>query len=283
MKQLIYPEKLSKKEAYQLLIGSVAPRPIAFVSTYNEDLSTNVAPYSFFMGISASPPIVAFSVSNPSGPLTEKDTLFNAKYRKELVINSVHYDMIQQTAMSSIPFPHGTSEFIKTGLTAIKATIVNAPLVKESHINMECKVRDIIRFGDHPGAGNLVICDVVLFHIKEDIVTDGRIDPDKADLMGRMGRAFYTRASGDAIFSFYQKSGDNIIGYENLPRHVRESHFLSANDIATMSRLTEWPDQSDLTQWQNIHISNPESLVRELINAGEPKKALALLITLTDN
>lgn len=282
MKQVIHPETLTKKDIYQLMIGCIAPRPIAFVSTYNGDGSTNVAPYSFFMGISATPPIVAFSASTPSGINSEKDTLINARKQQELVINSVHYDMIQQMVITSVSFPHGTSEFSKSGLTPIKAVKVNAPMVKESHINMECKVREIKSFGNHPGAGNLVICDVVLIHVNPDIITDDRIDPHKADLMGRMGGALYTRASGDSIYSFYQNTRDNIIGYDNLPDYVRESTFLNGNEIAAISKLTEWPDQSELSEWENINIKDPQLKIKELIKSGQANKALKLLMVINN-
>jgi flavin reductase (DIM6/NTAB) family NADH-FMN oxidoreductase RutF len=283
MKQTIIPESLTKTDIYQLMIGSIAPRPIAFVSSYNSDNSSNLAPYSFFMGISAYPPIVAFSAATPSGPVAQKDTLFNAKNQEELVINSVHYAMTRQMTLTSISFPRGTSEFDKSGLTEIPAQMVNAPMVKESHINLECKVKEIKSFGNHPGAGNLIICDVVLIHIDNEILTEnGRIDPHKADLMGRMGRAFYTRASGESIYSFYQNTQDNIIGYDNLPLYIKESSFLNGNEIAELSRLIEWPDQSELDQHNINQISSPESRVKELIKSGHPKKALALLMILNE-
>lgn len=280
MKRIFDPTSMQKKDLHQLILGSVAPRPIAFVSSYDEDDVPNLAPYSFFMGISSNPPLVAFSSSSRGPGSSFKDTLHNAYVHKELVINTVHYDMVWQMAISSISFDRSIDEFKKAGLTAVPAQKVKAPLLKEAHINMECKVRQIISFGDEAGSGNLVICDVLLVHVNEDILGDkDRISPYKADLMGRLGRAYYTRVNEESIYTIYQSRTDDILGFDRLPDHIKESTFLTANEISQMAKLLTWPSDEKINHWRKHPPQFPERKARQLILEGNAADALALLIS----
>jgi flavin reductase (DIM6/NTAB) family NADH-FMN oxidoreductase RutF len=279
MKRVFVPEKTDPKDLHQLLLGAVAPRPIAFVSSYGENGIANLAPYSYFVAISSNPPIVAFSVSRKKGDAPDKDSLLNAKVKQELVINTVHYGIAQQMVLTSIAFDRGIDEFKKSGLTSVPALKVDAPMVEESYINLECRVREIKNFGNHPGAGNLVICDVVHIHINRNILGEGdRIDPFKADILGRLGRAFYTRVTPESIEKIYQNTQDEIIGFDALPNKIRSNSILSGNEIAQMAKLTLWPNPAEIEKWKKRKIKTPEEEARRLIKDGQAQDALALLM-----
>jgi flavin reductase (DIM6/NTAB) family NADH-FMN oxidoreductase RutF len=242
----IIPGEIPIKDLHQFMIGTVAPRPIAFVSTVNEDGQANIAPYSFFNAFSSNPPIVVFSSNRRVRDNTTKDTLHNIITTKEAVINVVSYDIVRQMAVSSVEYPPEVNEFDKSGLTPVPAECVNPPRVAESPAQLECKVRDIITLGEHGGAGHLIICDVVMMHIREDVIDEkNRIDPHKIDLMGRMGKFNYVRASGAAVQPIVQLVNKIAIGYDSLPESVQKSDILSGNDIgllAGMHHMPTWPE-----------------------------------------
>lgn len=238
MKKIITPGTIPTGDFHQYLLGAVAPRPIAFVSTLDQNGRSNLAPYSFFNAFSSNPPILIFSSNRRVENNTTKDTLHNIRASMECVINVVNYEIVRQMMVCSVDFPSDISEFDQTGLTPVSATLVAAPLVNESPVNMECKVTDIITLGDQGGAGHLIICKVLCIHLSEQILDENqRIDPHKIDLMGRMGRAYYVRASGDAILSMPQSHHLPVVGYPNLPQHIRESKILTANVIGAMAGM----------------------------------------------
>jgi len=247
--KIIDPTTTPTKDLHQYLLGAVAPRPIAFVSTVDSEGKPNLAPYSFFNAFSSNPPIVVFSSNRRVADNTTKDTLQNVKDTGEAVINVVTYPIVRQMAVTSISFPTEESEFAKAGLTPIPSDLVKAPRVKESPIHMEVKVQDIITLGEHGGAGHLVICKVVRMHIDEAVLGEkDRIDPHKLDLMGRMGRAYYVRASGDAIHTIVQPVMKVSIGYEALPEAVRNSTILSANNLGQLAGLERLPSAAELEE-----------------------------------
>ena len=216
---VIDPKTTSTRDFHQYLLGAVAPRPIAFASTIDEDGTPNIAPYSFFNAFSSNPPVLVFSSNRKVTNNTTKDTLHNIEKTREVVINVVSYQIVRQMAVTSIEFPTGVSEFEKAGLTPIPSDLVKPFRVKESPVHMECTVKNIITLGEHGGAGHLIICDVVRMHVDENVVDEnGRINPHKIDLMGRMGRAYYVRASGEAIHTIFQPVTRISIGYNQLPR-----------------------------------------------------------------
>lgn len=287
----IDPKNIKTKDLHQFLLGIVAPRPIAFVSTIDENGTPNLAPYSFFNAFSSNPPIVVFSSNRRVLDNTTKDTLHNIRESGEAVINAVSYSILRKMAVCSIQFPSGISEFDKSGLTPIPSHLVSPPRVKESPAHMECKMKEIITLGKHGGAGHLVICEVVKIHIDENVVDhNNRINPHKIDLMGRMGRAYYTRASGDAIHTIVQPVTQISIGFDELPDHVKNSKLLTGNDIGRLASLTKWPEKEEAkkiiddqkiseldnfkgkNQLQNIHFH-----AKQLIDAGEIEKGAAIL------
>ncbi len=239
----INPEETKTKDLHQFLLGIVAPRPIAFVSTVDENGVPNLAPYSFFNAFSSNPPIVVFSSNRRVLDNTTKDTLHNIEKTGEAVINAVSHSIVRQMAVSSIQFPRGVNEFEKSGLTPIPSDLVAPPRVKESPAHMECRMEEIKTLGKHGGAGHLIICRVLRVHLDENVVDDNRINPHKIDLMGRMGRAYYTRASGDAIQTIVQPVTRLSIGFDQLPDHVKHSPNLTGNELGLLAGLEKWPDK----------------------------------------
>ncbi len=220
-----------------------APRPIAFASTVDGAGNPNIAPYSFFNAFSSNPPILIFSSNRRVADNTTKDTLHNIEQTGEVVINVVSYAIVRQMAVASISFPSGVSEFEKSGLTPLPSDLVKPFRVKESPVHMECKVKDIIKLGDKGGAGNLIVCDVLRMHIDENILDGDRINPHKIDLMGRMGRAYYTRASGTSIHTIVQPVMQASIGYDQLPQSIRYSYILTGNNLGQLAGLPTMPNE----------------------------------------
>lgn len=277
-KRTIIPSEIETKDLHQYLLGSVSPRPIAFVSTINKEGVANLAPYSFFNAFSSNPPIVVFSSNRRVANNTTKDTLHNIEINKDCVISVVNYDIMRQMALTSVEFPSDVSEFTKTGLTPVPSETVAAPGVAESPVNMECKVKEIITLGEHGGAGHLIICHITRMHIAEEVIDDGRINPHKIDLVGRMGRSFYTRASGDAIMTLYQNVKSKPLGYDKLPESIRNSPILTGNQIGALAALEELPTEEEIIAVQLEEGESKESACIRLIESDNPKMALAIMM-----
>ena len=238
----IDPNSIQTKDLHQYLVGTVAPRPIAFVSTLDEKGNRNLAPYSFFNVFSSNPPILVFSSNRRVNDNTTKDTLENVLKTKELVINVVSYSFVRKMAITSIQYDKQVDEFTKAGLSPVDSITVAAPRVKESPVHFECKVNEVLPLGEKGGAGHLVICQVKMIHLSEDILDEKqRISPHKIDLMGRMGRAFYVRASGESIYRIYQPTNEIGIGFDSLPLSAKQSHILSANDLGQLAGIVHMP------------------------------------------
>ncbi len=267
---VIDPKTTPTKDLHQFLLGSVAPRPIAFASTVDKEGNQNIAPYSFFNAFSSNPPILVFSSNRRVADNTTKDTLHNIEETGEVVINVVNHAIVRQMAISSISFPTDVSEFEKSGLTPVASDLVKPYRIKESPVHMECKVSQIITLGNEGGAGHLIICNVVRMHISEDVIDDNnRIDPHKIDLMGRMGRAYYVRASGQAIHTIVQSVMDISIGFDQLPSSVRESETLTGNNIGQLAGLKGLPAAADI----NALKENDEH-VQQLLASPDAKTGL---------
>ncbi len=267
--RIIKPDELPPGEIYQFLVGAVAPRPIAFVSTVDENGLANLAPYSFFNAFSSNPPMLVFSSNRRVRDNTTKDTLHNVEATGEVVINMVSHSILQQMSVASIEFPPEVSEFKKSGLTPIAADLVKPFRVKESPVHFECKVQDIIKLGDEGGAGHLVLCRIVRMHVAEEVIDErGRIDPHKIDLIGRMGRAYYVRASGEAIHTVYRPANKVSIGYDQLPQSAKSSTVLTGNDLGQLAGLLELPKAEDIAALRQ------NDLVQELLADTQPLEAL---------
>ena len=243
----IDPAALPTAELYQYLIGIVGPRPIAFVSTVDADGQPNLAPYSFFNLFSTNPPILVFSSNRRVGDNTTKDTLANIRATSECVVNVVSHAIVRQMAVASVEWPSGVSEFETAGLTPAPSELVAPPRVAESPAAMECRVRDVITLGDGGGAGHLILCDIVRVHIEEGVIDErGRVDPHKIDLMGRLGRSYYARASGEAVVSVVQPVNGKAIGFKALPQNVRDSRVLTGNDLGRLAGAPALPSPEAL-------------------------------------
>lgn len=248
----ILPDEIATKDLHQYVVGSITPRPIAFVSTIDEKGVRNLAPYSFFNAFSSNPPILIFSSNRRVTNNTTKDTLHNVRVTGEVVVNVVTYSMVRQTAVASIEFPSEVSEFDKTGFTPVESEFVKPCRVAESPIHMECRVEDIITLGEHGGAGHLIICRIICMHISEDVISDqDRIDPVKLDVVGRLGRAYYTRVNAESIMTIVQSVTQLSIGYDQLPETIRQSNILTGNDIGLLAGLYEIPAVDDSLAWVN--------------------------------
>lgn len=250
----IDPKNTSTGDLHQFLLGSVAPRPICFASTINGEGVANLAPYSFFNAFSSNPPTLIFSSNRRIADNTTKDTLLNVETQKEVVINVVSHAMLRQMALTSIDWDSQDSEFDKSGLTRLESEMVKPFRVKESPVQMECKVKEIVSLGDHGGAGNLIICEVLLMHVNENVLDDeSKIDPQKIDLMGRMGRAYYVRASGDSVMKVFQAVTERTIGVDSLPLHVQRSTVLTGNDIGLLGGVKAMPASNEIEAMRELH------------------------------
>ena len=223
----------------------MSPRPIAFASTISTDGVPNLAPYSFFNAFSSNPPILIFSSNRRVANNTTKDTLKNVEDTGEVVINVVPHAIVRQMALASIEYGPEVDEFVKSGLTPLASECVKPFRVAESPVQMECKVEQILPLGEGGGAGNLIICRIVRMHIAESVLNEkGRIDPHKIDLMGRMGRFYYVRASGAAIEEIVQEVTSMGIGFDGLPKNLLHSKILTGNNLAQLASLTTLPDEA---------------------------------------
>jgi flavin reductase (DIM6/NTAB) family NADH-FMN oxidoreductase RutF len=239
---IIRPGQPDGKRFYQLLTGTIAPRPIALASTLDNEGQPNLSPFSFFNCFGSNPPTLVFSPLRRVRNNTTKHTLDNATESMEVVINVVSHAIVQQTSLASCEYGSGVNEFEKAGLTSLPSEIVKPFRVKESPVNFECKVTRIVETGQQGGAGNLIFCEVLLIHLKDQILDfDGFIDPHKIDLVGRMGLNYYCRASGDAVFEVPKPNTELGIGFDSLPSSVRHSDILTGNDLGMLANVTEMP------------------------------------------
>lgn len=282
------PDQLAVKDLHQFILGIVSPRPIAFVSTLDHKGIPNLAPYSFFNAFSSNPPIVVFSSNRRVKDNSTKDTLHNIQAGSELVINAVSYDIMHQMALASIEYPPEVDEFAKAGLTALPSEIVRPPRVAESPAHLECRVQEIITLGDKGGAGHLIICHVLRIHIRDSVLDqEMRIDPHKIDLVGRMGRAFYIRASGEAIHTLFQPMEVIGMGFDQLPAGIRNSPVLTGNELAAIAALPRFPDeamierlsaQKAVTELLQKKKSSYHELARQYILSDKVEEAAAILL-----
>ncbi len=190
---LIDPDHMPVPEIYRHLTAAITPRPIAWVSTLSASGVANLAPFSFFNGVGANPPAVMFSPVNRRDG-SRKDTILNIEATKQFVINIVPEALARVMNDTSADFPPEESEFAACGLTAVPSHKVRPPRVKESPVQMECVLHEIVKVGDGPLSANVVIGRVVLIHANDAVLdATGQIDPEKVDTVGRLGASAYTR------------------------------------------------------------------------------------------
>lgn len=262
---------LSTTEKQYYLPHLVAPRPICFASTIDKAGKVNLSPFSFFNIFSYNPPIVVFSPTRRGRDKTIKHTMENIIEVPEVVINIVTFDMIQQTSLASCEYPKGTNEFIKSGFTEEPANIISPPMVKESKVKMECNVIEIKPLGTEGGAGNLIICEVLLVHIDDSLLdADKKIDQRKINLVARLGNDWYCTVNENNLFHVHKPNRELGIGVDRLPANIRNSKILSGNDLGQLANVLEIPviePSFDDVQFKHIiqyFSTDPAELEKEL-------------------
>ncbi|HLT80042.1 MAG TPA: flavin reductase family protein [Cyclobacteriaceae bacterium] len=239
----ISPDEYPVIEFQRYLQSAVVPRPIAFASTIDRDGQVNLSPFSFFNMFSTNPPILVFSPSRRARDNSTKHTFENLNEVPEVVINVVNYSIVQQASLSSTEYPKGVDEFVKSGLTPVPSVRIAPPRVGESPVAFECQVEKVISLGETGGAGNLVVCRVLLMHVNEAVLDDRRmIDPHKLDAVARLGDNWYCRVTPESLFVVPRPLRTLGIGVDGLPPEIRTSPVLTGNDLAKLANVERIPD-----------------------------------------
>jgi len=247
---IIDPITILPHHLHRTLLSAIAPRPIAFASTIDSLGKANLSPFSCFNVFGVNPSTLIFSPSRSGRSNELKDTYLNVKEVPEVVINVVTYSMVEQMNLASTEFPRGVNEFFKSGFTPIPSDKIKPFRVKESPVQIECKVRQVIETGSGAGSANLIICEVVLIHINDKMLDKtGMIDTRKLDLVGRMGGDYYVRASGRAIFTLEKPASKLAIGVDSLPEDIRMSTTLTGNDLGKLGSLQLMPTAPEIEKY----------------------------------
>ncbi len=280
----INPKDLTVMQVQKYLQNAVAPRPICFASTISAAGEPNLSPFSFFNIFSSNPPILIFSPAYSGRTGAPKDTLLNVKEVPEVVINMVSYDMVQQTSLSSSPFPRGVNEFIKSGFTPIPSEDIKPFRVKESPVQIECKVIEVKELGKLGGAGNLVICEVIKIHIDESVLNEqNQIDTQKIDLVARMGDNWYCRAKGNALFEVQKPITSIGIGYDAIPDSIKHSKVLSGNNLGLLGSVEHLPSAEEISDFKKTlknfaSVEAQHQYAQTLLETNHVKEAWMVLL-----
>jgi len=283
---IIDPKTLSIQKRHALLQSAIIPRPISFASTIDKNGNVNLSPFSFFNMFSSNPPILIFSPSRRGRDNTTKHTYENVKEVPEVVINIVNYPMVEQASLASNEFPKEVDEFVKTGFTPVASTMVKPPRVAESPVSFECKVNQVIELGTEGAAGNLVICEVLLIHVKDEVLDEqGVISPYKLDAVARLGQDYYTRVSGDSIFVVPKPNEKVGIGYDQIPLSIRNNPKLTKNDLGRLGNIEKLPDAEEVRQFSlqpdvqwAITSGGTSDLAQKLLREGKVNEAWKALL-----
>lgn len=286
---------LNPAQLQNYLQYAVAPRPICFATTIDQAGNVNLSPFSFFNLFSTNPPVCVFSPARRVRDNTTKHTLENILEVKECVINIVNYPMVQQTSLASTDYAKGVNEFEKAGFTMLPSELVKPPRVAEAPVQMECIVTEVIHLGENPGAGNLILAEIKLIHIKEEILDEeGKIDQAKIDLVARLGGDWYCRVTADNLFKVAKPLTTLGIGVDALPKGVRNSYVLTGNDLGMLGNIEVIPSEEDIDLIRN-HPSVKEvldatigdgvnrqrelhELAKEMLGRGEVNDALKVVL-----
>lgn len=279
------PKDCTVQQMQALLSSAVAPRPIAFASTIDAEGNPNLSPFSFYNIFSSNPPILIFSPARRVRDNTTKHTLQNVQDVPEVVINVVHYGMIQQMSLSSTEYAKGVNEFDKSGLTMLKSELVRPFRVGESPIQMECKVIEIKPLGQDKGAGNLVICKVLKLHVSDEVLNiKGEIDQEKLDLVARGGGSYYIRAK-DGFLEIPKPLRTLGIGIDALPEELRNSTVLTGNDLGLLGNVEALPTQNEIDDFcknqEHKSLKTKKELhqkAQDYLRTGQVQKAWCILL-----
>jgi len=282
----IDPNAISQMELHHHLISAVAPRPICFASTIDMEGNVNLSPFSFFNVFSSNPPVMIFSPARRGKDNTTKHTYENILEVKETVINMVNYPMVEKMSLSSTEYDKGVNEFIKAGLKQIPSEKVRPPRVGEAPVSFECEVDQVIELGKDGGAGNLIIARVVLIHMKEKYLDEkGYLDTKKLDLVARMGGSWYSRANQDSLFEIPKPALKKGIGIDALPKEIRDSKVLSANNLGRLGNVDKFPSKDKINEIiAKYDLPTESSLLKfhqkakEILKNGPAEDALSVLL-----
>ena len=262
---------------YQYLSAAITPRPIAFVSTIDKSGNKNLSPFSFFNVFSINPPILVFSPVRRMRNNTSKHTLRNVLEIKECVISLVTEDIAQQVSLSSCDFDSETNEFEKAGFTEIKSDLVSPPRVKESPINFECKINEVISLGQEGGAGSLVLCEVLKIHIDETVLDENNaIDPLKLNIVSRLGANWYGRTTKDSLYEIAKPISRIGMGFDNLPEEIRNSKILTGNELAILASAESIPQK--ISSENNLSSFEKHNKAKQLLLDGKYEEAWQILL-----
>ena len=289
---IIHLKDLPPSDVQNYLQHAIAPRPICFASTIDNAGNINLSPFSFFNLFSSNPPIVIFSPSRRVRDNSTKHTLQNVLELPEVVINIVDYDMVQQTSLTSCEFAKEINEFEKAGFTMQPATLVRPPMVKESKIKLECKIIEVKPLGSEGGAGNLVICEVLVMHIDESILDENnKIDQTKIQHVARLGGDWYCKVDESNLFKVAKPNTQLGIGIDALQAGIRNSIVLSGNQLGQLANVNEIPfidpafndDRlKNIIQYFSINPVDMENelhqYAKELLDAGKVNEAWQVLL-----
>jgi flavin reductase (DIM6/NTAB) family NADH-FMN oxidoreductase RutF len=270
------PEQTPIRKRHQLLLGAVAPRPIALTATLDPSGGRNLAPFSFFGAFGSNPSVVALSPALRGMDATSKDTLRNVLHSGELTVSIVQHAMAEQMNIASAEYPPGVDEFEKAGLTPLPSVRVAPPGVAESPMILECKLLHHVELGQKASSGNLLVVQVVLFRVKREVLDEaGDIDPAKMDQVARLGRDWYTRASA-GLFRLPQPRS-RPMGFDALPDFVRNSPVLTGQDLAKLASLPARPPPEASAAEAARSDDALHSELKRRLDAGQVLEAWALI------
>lgn len=276
-----FPENTSSRDLHHIMLGSVIPRPIAFVSTIDTKGIKNLAPFSYFNAVSSLPPKMMFSISRKSDG-TKKDTLVNIENTGECVINMVSRDMARQMTIAGFGFDSQIDEFSKSGLNTVKSELIKTPGVLEAPVRYECKLDRIIELGNKPGECSIVLCDVVCIHIDENMMENNKIKPEKTNIIGRLGGTNYIKINKENIFSAFQHRKTVPVGFDNLPKSILQSKILTGNEIAEIAGLDALPSKEEIetgySSFKQFDLDTLHYFAKMEIKEGNIKEAAAILM-----
>lgn len=268
----ISPHDLNNLQLQTLLQTAIAPRPIALASTIDKDGNVNLSPFSFFNMFSTNPPVVIFSPSRRVRDNTTKHTLENVNQVAEVVIGIVNYSIVQQISLASTEYEKGVNEFVKAGLTMKEADLVKPKLIEECPVNLECKVLEIKSLGTEGGAGNLIICEIIKIHLREEYLNEeGNLDQKKLDLVARLGGNWYSRNNENNLFEVPKPLVTKGIGFDQLPEAIKYSKIFTGNDLGMLANVEQLPEGS-FSADENTH-----SEARKLLSENKIEEAWKVL------
>ncbi|MEW2920215.1 flavin reductase family protein [Muricauda sp. ANG21] len=278
------PKTLSQPELYSIMSTAIAPRPICFASTMDKEGNVNLSPFSFFNMFSSSPPVMIFSPARSGRDNSLKHTHQNVVEVPQVVINVVNHAMAEQMSLSSTAYDKGVNEFVKAGFTQVPSVKVKPPRVGEAPVSFECTVLEVVELAQTPGAGNLVIVQVDMIHVNDDYFTNGVLDTEKLDLVGRMGGNWYIRAIRESLFEIPKPIRTHGIGVDALPKGIRESTVLTGNNLGRLGNLERVPSTKEIKAiiekegLEKASKSELHTLAQQLLEDGYTEKAMAYLL-----